>query len=338
MTDASARGGRPREAGLLEPFLRESLAILPTPIERLGTLEQHFGAAPLFVKRDDLTGLAFGGSKARKLEFLMAEAKRRRAETVLTTGFPQSNHARDTAVAARRLGLEPVLVIVGREPREPSGNLVLDQLLGAEIHFAPTARSAIARAKKLVSSRRLRGRRPYFILPGGSTPIGALGYLDAFMELHSQLHSLGLEMPATQFVALGSGGTLAGLLVGRALLASSTRIVGVRVVERRLLRDATVLRLATRTARLIGRPDLKFSATDLEIEDGFVGERYGAATEDGDIATDLFARKQGIFLDPVYTAKTAAAFLAHIESGRVDRRRGTLLWHTGGAIALFRRE
>jgi 1-aminocyclopropane-1-carboxylate deaminase/D-cysteine desulfhydrase-like pyridoxal-dependent ACC family enzyme len=332
----SDAGARTRHSALLERFAREALAQRPTPLERLRNLEAHLGAGPLWIKRDDLSGLAFGGNKARKLEFLMAEAKRRRASCVVTTGFPQSNHARDVAVAARRLGIDPVLIIVGKEPRDSTGNLLLDELLGAEIHFAPTVRRAIASATRVVSSKRLRGKRPYFILPGGSMPIGALGYVDAFLELHAQLAAVGREMPAHQFVALGSGGTLAGLLVGRALTGAKTRIVGVRVVEKRLLRDAIVLRLAARTARLLGRADLRIGAADLAVEDGFVGERYGEATEEGDLATDAFARREGIFLDPVYTAKSAAAFLAHAESPEFDPRTGALFWHTGGGIALFR--
>ncbi|MBI1850861.1 MAG: pyridoxal-phosphate dependent enzyme [Planctomycetes bacterium] len=333
MSEASSRA---RTAALLERFPRETLAVRPTPLERLRNLEAHLSVAPLWVKRDDLTGLAFGGNKARKLEFLMAEAKRRRALCVVTTGFPQSNHARDVAVAARRLGLDPVLIIVGKDPRDATGNLLLDQLLGAEIHFAPTVRRAIAGALRVVSSKRLRGKRPYFILPGGSMPVGALGYVDAFLEMHAQFEAMGREMPARQYVALGSGGTLAGLLVGRALTSAHTRLVGVRVVEKRLLRDAAVLRLATRTARLLGRADLRISSSDFDVEDDFVGERYGTSTEEGDLATDAFARREGIFLDPVYTAKSGAAFLEHAESSAFDPRTGALFWHTGGTIALFR--
>ncbi|WP_080796279.1 D-cysteine desulfhydrase family protein [Corynebacterium pacaense] len=316
---------------------RERLVDAPTPLQRLDRLRKSLGGGPeLWIKRDDLTGLALGGNKARKLEYLLAQARAEDADTLVTVGAAQSNHARQTAAAAAAAGLEAVLVLRvaqgASENYRTSGNILLDRIFGARIVFAeetpqdPHPERALA--EEIIAVLKAQGRRPFFIPSGGSTEIGALGYIEAYAEIASA----GVEFEEI-VLASGSGGTQAGLIAGRQLLAGAGLPaihgvgVGPGVAE---FRDE-VETLSRRTLALFGR-ELDESPI---VDDAHTGSAYGVPTEAGLEAIRLFAQTEGILLDPVYTAKAAAALIFGIRAGRYREDARVLFLHTGGAPALF---
>jgi D-cysteine desulfhydrase family pyridoxal phosphate-dependent enzyme len=304
------------------------LATLPTPLEPLDRLAAAIGtSARLLVKRDDLTGLALGGNKARKLEHLCSEAQARGCDTLVTGGGPQSNHARMTAAAANRLGLQCHLALAGREPSRHDGNLLLDDLLGATLHFtgADGYYEIESSIESLAASLAAEGRTPFAIPVGGASVTGVAAYAAAVDELRTQM-----EDPEWIFVADGSGGTHAGLLAGLGA-SSATRVVGVDVGTRPDL-DTMVPRLAAEAS----------AATDREPPSGFVvvdhdhvGDGYGALSPAGAEAIRLVARTEGILLDPVYSGKAMAALLDWLRDGRIASGDTVVFWATGGAPALF---
>jgi D-cysteine desulfhydrase family pyridoxal phosphate-dependent enzyme len=301
------------------------LAHRPTPLEPLDRLSDWLGGPRLFVKRDDQTGLALGGNKARKLEFLCAEALAQGCDTLVTGGGPQSNHCRMTAAAANRLGLGCHLALAG-PASQPSGNLLLDHLLGAELH--PTAAREYYEIEDSIEAVadeiRKAGGRPYAIPVGGASVTGALGYADAARELAGQL-----EDPLDWIVvADGSGGTHAGLLAG---LDAPTRILGIDVGTRPDL-DERVPELAEATAADLDRPG---PSGELHIDHTRFGAGYGKPTPECLEAIRAVARLEGLILDPVYTGKAMAGLVGWIREGRFTERQSVLFWHTGGAPALF---
>jgi D-cysteine desulfhydrase family pyridoxal phosphate-dependent enzyme len=299
---------------------RISLAHLPTPLDPAPRLSQALGVQVL-VKRDDLTGLALGGNKARKLEYLIADAKARGCDTLVTAGGAQSNFARMTAAAAARLGMECHLVLGGSSPSVLSGNLLLDRLFGARLHFAETHDWQVWEAQVAQIALEL-GPRAYAMPIGGASPLGALSFVSAAEELLAQLPA----PPDWVVIADGSGGTHAGLLVG---LPESVRILGVDVARPPRPHAVRIPELAQETARLLGRT---VPAFELVIVD-HAGPRYGSMTKECREAVQLAARTEGLVLDPVYTGKALAGLMAEVASGRI---RGTVVfWHTGGAPALF---
>jgi D-cysteine desulfhydrase family pyridoxal phosphate-dependent enzyme len=299
---------------------RISLAHLPTPVESAPRLSEVLGIRVL-VKRDDQTGLALGGNKARKLEYLVADAKARGCDTLVTAGGPQSNFARMTAAAAAQLGMACHLVLGGRSPSVFSGNLILDRLFGAELHFAGTDDWRVWETRVVETAREL-GPRAYAMPIGGASAVGSFAFARAAEELLEQLP----EPPDWVVVADGSGGTHAGLLVG---LPKAVRILGVDVARPPRPHAERVPELAQEIARLAGRP---LPAFELELSDQ-TGPRYGAITRECREAVQLAARTEGVVLDPVYTGKAMAGLIAEAKAGRV---RGTVVfWHTGGAPALF---
>lgn len=312
------------------PRLR--LAQLPTPLEEAGRLEQHFPGVRLFLKRDDLTGPVLGGNKARKLEFLLADARQQGAAVVLTVGAAQSNHARLTAGLAARLGLECILVLEGTEPEEKQGNLLLDRLLGAEVRFAG-ARPAQEVMEEMAAGLRGQGRRPYAIPVGGSTPLGALAYCLAMEEMLCQASSLGIVVHRV-YVANGSAGTQAGLVLGARVLDPTLRVIGISVSRSSGECRLRVADLATGAAALLGLP-LTVLPGDVEVRDGYVGPGYGIPTPSCLEAIDLLARYEGVLLDPVYTGKAMAALLDDLRRGEVKEGENVVFWHTGGSPALF---
>jgi D-cysteine desulfhydrase family pyridoxal phosphate-dependent enzyme len=316
---------------------RPALANLPTPLEAMPRLGAHLGLPHLFVKRDDLTGLALGGNKARKLELLCADALDLGCDVLVTGGGVQSNHARMTAAAAARLGLGCHLVL-GGPPRDPkTANLLLDQLFGATLHFttdleleaSADSYADLERAISDVAARvRSEGARPYAIPIGGASTIGAVAYALAGDELASQLPEVGIAHVDTVVVADGSGGTHAGLLAG---LPASTTVVGVDVGTRPGL-DGAVPALAADAARSIGRPAPSGAVV---VDHDHFGDGYGALTDPALSALRLTARLEGIALDPVYSAKAMAALVTRVGDGRIDPASNVVFWHTGGAVALF---
>ena len=303
------------------------LAHRPTPLEPLDRLTDWLGGPRLLVKRDDQTGLALGGNKARKLDHLCAEALALGCDTLVTGGGPQSNHCRMTAAAANRLGLECHLALAGSAAGPPTGNLLLDQLLGAHLH-ATGAREYYeieASIEAVAGEVREAGGRPYPISVGGASVTGAIGYVDAARELIGQL-----DGPLDWIVvADGSGGTHAGLLAG--LDSPGPRVLGVDVGTRPDL-DARVPELAAATAAATGRAA---PGDDVHIDHARFGAGYGQPTPECLEALRTVARLEGLILDPVYTGKAMAALIGWAREGRFTDRHTVLFWHTGGQVGLF---
>ena len=305
------------------------LTHLPTPLEPMDRLGAELGAARLLIKRDDCTGLALGGNKARKLEQLCDEALAVGADVLVTGGGPQSNHVRMTTAAANRLGLACHVALAGNPPEVPTGNLLLDQLLGASLHFiGPVEYYELEAAIEEVAAGLTRGgRRPFAIPVGGASVTGVIAYADAADELLSQVPA-GDDAVDWVVVADGSGGTHAGLLAG---FGARTRILGVDVGTRPDL-DEVVPRLAAQAAARTARP---VPPAQVEIDHDRFGDGYGATTGPALEAIELAARLEGLVLDPVYTGKAMAGLVAAVREGRIGRDATIVFWHTGGAPALF---
>jgi D-cysteine desulfhydrase len=303
------------------------LAHLPTPLEqahRLGAaLDMEPGA--LWVKRDDCTGLAGGGNKARKLGYLCADAVAQGCDVLVTGGGRQSNHVRMTAAAANKLGLDCTVVLASQPPAHPTGNVVLDLVLRPDIVWAGPLDYYGVEAAIQETCDRLRdeGRRPYCMPIGGASAVGALGYVAGADELRGQLPDIELVV-----VADGSGGTHAGLAAG---LGDHRRVLGVDVGTRPDL-DEQVPAKAAEVAALAGRPA---PGGQVQIDHDRFGPGYGAATDDCRQALDLAAKTEGLLLDPVYTGKAMAGLLAARRAGRIERDTRTVFLHTGGMPALF---
>jgi D-cysteine desulfhydrase len=317
---------------------RLPLALLPTPLEPADRLGAALDMAPgsLWVKRDDLTGLGGGGNKARKLEYLCADARERGADTLVTGGGPQSNHARMTAAVANRLGLACTVVMAGSRPATASGNVLLLELFGPEIVWAGAVHegpmdyyaieAAIEDACAAVASA---GRRPYRMPIGGASAVGALGYVRAASELREQAAAaFDGGQPELVVVADGSGGTHAGLAAG---LGDLDLVLGVDVGARPDL-DTQVPAKAVEVARLAGLPEPRGAA---RVDHARVGAGYGAPTEECREAVVLAARQEGLILDPVYTGKALAGLVAARRDGTITARTRTVFVHTGGMPALF---
>ena len=307
---------------------RLKFAHLPTPIEPLPRLTEALGGPRLLVKRDDQTGLAFGGNKTRKLEFLVAEAQSQGADTLITAGALQSNHCRQTAAAAARFGFACTLVLVGEQPVQSSGNLLLDSLFGAGIIWTGKDRrdevlqDAFEKAKK-------SGRRPYLVPYGGSNATGALGYVFAVEELMAQG-----EPPDWIVFASSSGGTQAGLVLGKRLFGYAGSLLGISVDEPEAVLKQRVAGLATETARHLGEGG-DFSPEDILVKAEYCTSGYGVLTGSEREAVRLFARTEGLLLDPVYTGRAAAGMIDLVRRGYFKKEETVLFWHTGGQPALF---
>jgi len=312
---------------------RVTLAHLPTPLDAMSRLSETLGGPDLWIKRDDQTGLAGGGNKTRKLEYLAADARDKGADTLITAGAPQSNHCRQTAAAAARLGFRCALVLSGH-PTEVSGNIVLDKLLGAEIVWAgdtPMGDMLPATFER----QQIAGHRPYLIPYGGSNPIGASAYITAMEELAMQMNALELPPFDRIVFASSSGGTQTGLVLGARMLGLPTQVLGVSVDKPEVvLRDEIVAQLANKTAIYLGL-DFCFGAEDIDVNSDYLGGGYAVMGEPEIEAIQLFARREGILLDPVYTGRSAAGLIDLIRKGKISRNERILFWHTGGTPALF---
>lgn len=307
---------------------RYPLAHLPTPLEPLSRLSAELGGPELWVKRDDQTGLAFGGNKARKLEYLVADALAQGADFLLTAGALQSNHCRQTAAAAARLGMGCKLILVGEPPQQPSANLLLDRLLGAEITWVAKAQRdpTLQAAYKQVQSE---GRKPYPVPYGGSSPLGAAAYAYALAELLAQ--DAGFD---ALIFATSSGGTQAGLLAGARIQNYPGRVVGISVDEPAGVLKPRIAELASRTIQLLGG-DGQIEADEVLVNDRYIGEGYARLGSAELAAIRRFARLEGLLLDPVYTGRAAAGLLDLLAKGFFRKGERLLFWHTGGTPALF---
>jgi 1-aminocyclopropane-1-carboxylate deaminase/D-cysteine desulfhydrase-like pyridoxal-dependent ACC family enzyme len=323
----------------LDTHPRVLLGETPTPLQQLPRLSAELGRFVL-VKRDDLLGPALGGNKTRKLEYLMADAQRLGARKVATFGGLQSNHARLTAAAASLLGMEAHLLYFEPRPKDLQGNLLLNELLGARMHFFPVSSKrprprSLERTIRLARLlARLRVGSHYFIPVGGHTWLGALGYVRGAMEIDEQARGLGMG-DAHLVVAAGTGGTLAGLLAGLRLIGSRLRPLGIDVGKLWKTFPASIAHLATEVCAHLGEPHV-FAPGDVPLVEGtYVGDAYGRTSDAGNAALVRLLRSEGILLDPVYTAKAFAGLLGEAAGGRLGAGEPIVFVHTGGLPALF---
>lgn len=315
---------------------RVKLTNLPTPLQPAQRLGTALGL-DLWLKRDDLTDPGLGGNKIRKLEFMMAEALSQGAKVVITSGGTQSNHARLTAAVAAKLGLECHLVIRGPDTGERKGNLLLDELFGAKLHWRQVERvmDLGPLAEELAAEMAGQGLKPYLIPVGGAAALGELGYIECLVELHRQLETLSYDLAKVRLVcAAGSRGTLAGLVAGKRILNSPVRLTGITVSRPVDWLLENIPPLATEAANLLGYP-LTCTTDDFEIIDGYIGEAYAIPTPEGWAAIRLAGRTEGIVLDPVYTGKAMAGLIGSVEKGLIAKGETVVFLHTGGSPALF---
>jgi len=323
---------------LLSRFPRISLAHLPTPFEPLPRLSRHLGGPALYVKRDDCTGLATGGNKTRKLEFLMGDALEKKATAVVTQGAVQSNHARQTAAAACRLGLKCELIFEKRVSDAPesyrrSGNVLLDRMFGARIREVEKGSDMTAELDAVAALLEERGETPYVIPGGGSNPIGALGYVDCALELLSQANSAGVPLDHVVH-ATGSAGTQAGLVVGLKGSSSGVPLLGIGVNAPQEIQEDKVWQLALETAEFIGAPGV-VRRQDVVANCDYVGPGYGVPTPAMNEAVMLLARLEGLLFDPVYSGKGLAGLIDQVTNGVLKDAKHVVFVHTGGTAGLF---
>lgn len=315
----------------LNDFARVSLGLFPTPLQRLNNLSREFGKN-IFIKRDDLCGVALGGNKVRKLEFLLADAQKQGADVVMTTGQAQSNHAMLTAACANRLGMRTILMLKKRGVTEPKGNQILNQILGAQVEFYDTDNYAdiyeeMARRKKQLA---LEGHTAYEIPVGGSTALGALGYVACVKETLEQCDALDI-VPDRMVGVVGSGGTYAGLCAGADLYAPNMNVTGIAVDNDPFEQITAQLKLEIGALLELDRP---LTAENIEIHYN-CGSGYGIPGPEDGAAVRYLARQEGIFLDPVYTGKAFSEFLRMLRADAFAEEETIIFLHSGGAGGLF---
>jgi 1-aminocyclopropane-1-carboxylate deaminase/D-cysteine desulfhydrase-like pyridoxal-dependent ACC family enzyme len=340
--------------------LRDAIAQLPslpfvgspTPIEPMPRLRAALGGGSpqLLIKRDDAIPFGFGGNKVRKLALVAARAQAEGADTLITAGGVQSNHARATAAAAAKLGMRAVLVANGTPPAAPTANALLDRLLGGEVVHVASREARAAKMEEIAVRLRADGRKPFTIPIGASTPLGALGYVLAVAELVEQI-----PPPDVIIHSTSSGGTQAGLVAGCRLLDLPTRVIGISADDSATSLQSTIADIVGGIGDLLdGHPEtvalrpfdsaiagsvvgppFQGGRTEIEVDDTFVGDGYGIPTAASREALELTARCEAIFLDPTYTAKAMAALIAYVRQRRFKDSERILFWHTGGQVALF---
>ena len=318
-------------------FPRTSLCHQPTPIEAMPRLSELLGGPALYVKRDDCTGLATGGNKTRKLEFLVGEAMQQKADILVTQGAVQSNHVRQTAAAACKVGMKCHVLLERRVPDrdatyEETGNVLLDNLFGATYDFRPAGLDMNAEAEAVTEELRAQGMRPYFIPGGGSNATGALGYVNCAQEIVDHAHDTDQHFDWL-VMSTGSTGTHAGLVAGFAALEHDLPVMGVSVRQPRERQMNAVHGLTQKTLEKLGQPGVPLSK--ILVDDGYVGEGYGIPAESTLEAIRLTARQEGLLLDPVYSAKGMAGLIGMVRQGFFKPTDKVLFLHTGGATALF---
>lgn len=313
----------------MKQISRLHFAHLPTPIEELPRLSEALGGPRLLIKRDDQTGLAFGGNKTRKLEFLVAEALDQGARTLISGGALQSNHCRQTAAAAARFGLDCILVLNGEMPDEPSANLLLDQLFGAEIVTVADRAYRDQTLQATFDKASSAGRKPYLVPYGGSSPTGALGYAFAVEEFMKQNGQADWMVFGTS-----SGGTHAGLVLGQRVFGYKGKVLGISIDESEDWLKTHVSALASGASEKLGER-IEFTPADVLANADYCGAGYGVLTDAEREAVQLFAKYEGLLLDPVYTGRAAAGMIDLIRTGFFKKEETILFWHTGGQPALF---
>jgi len=308
---------------------RIHFAHLPTPIEELPRLSENLGGPRILVKRDDQTGLAFGGNKTRKLEFLVAEAREQGARMLISGGALQSNHCRQTAAAAARFGFDCTLVLNGNMPEHPSANLLLDQLFGAEIVTIEDRAYRDQVLQETYDKAVEAGKKPYLVTYGGSSPTGALGYAFAVKEFMEQNVQVDWIVFGTS-----SGGTHAGLVLGQRVFGYKGKVLGISIDEPEEWLKTRVSALASGASEKLGKR-IDFTPEDVLANEEYCRAGYGVLTDAEREAVRLFARMEGLLLDPVYTGRAAAGMIDLIRKGYFRKDETVLFWHTGGTPALF---
>jgi D-cysteine desulfhydrase family pyridoxal phosphate-dependent enzyme len=306
-----------------------------TPLLPLPRFAEAIGAKSIWIKRDDLTGFAFGGNKLRKLEFLIGEALKQGCDLIITGGSPQSNHARLTVAAANKAGLDTWLCFAGNRWGSVQGNLLLDHLLGAACFLTGAYGSdgLLQAMEEKAEDARRQGRKPYVIPVGGSTETGDYGYFLAWEELERQRKQQNLPPFDEIYLPVGTGGTLAGLACGRGCDAAGTHLVGISVWLPKEKAEQEVKRLGSKLMRKIGG-EREYSLEPIRILDAYIGRKYGVPSDEGMEAIRLLAQTEGVFVDPVYTGKALAGLIDQVKNG-IAGEKHLLFWHTGGTPALF---
>jgi D-cysteine desulfhydrase len=327
----------------MPPIHRLHFAHLPTPIEELPRLSAALGGPRLLVKRDDQTGLAFGGNKTRKLEFLVAEAQEQGAQMMISAGAIQSNHCRQTAAAAARYGMECTLVLTGEMPLKPTANILLDQLFGARIVNVLDRKDRDRILQETFDKATAEGKSPYLVPYGGSSSTGALGYAFAMEELMKQLTDTRNQVSLRNLVSGGvdwivfgtsSGGTHAGLVLGQRVFGFKGKVLGISIDEPVEWLQKNVSALATSASERLGER-IEFAPADVAANADYCAAGYGVLTEAEREAVHMFASLEGLLLDPVYTGRAAAGMIDLIRKGFFRKDETVLFWHTGGQPALF---
>lgn len=325
-------------------FPRKKLAFFPTPVHKLEKLSELFGVN-LYLKRDDLSGIIeFSGNKMRKLEYLLGDAIAQGADTVITFGPTQSNHAMQTVSACRAAGLKPILYLttfVDFDENDIRANMLVDEIMGAEIHIVPSNgepmfiayERSYALAKERAEELKSEGHKAYTIPVGGTSPVGDIGFAEAIIELHQQMMDAGVKM---DYIAhsTGSGGMLAGLAAGKALIESDVKILSFRASEKKDDHPDWVAEIATEILQRLGS-DKKVTAQDLNMDATYFGPGYEKPNALSDEAIKLLARNEGILIDPVYGSKALAGLFDYIRKGKVPKGSNVVFWHTGGTVAFF---
>jgi len=308
---------------------RLHFAHLPTPIEELPRLSEHLAGPRILIKRDDQTGLAFGGNKTRKLELLIAEAQEQGAKMLISSGALQSNHCRQTAAAAAKYGFECTLVLTGDRPDKPSANLLLDELFGAKIVAVPDRKDRDRILQETFDNAVAEGKKPYLVPYGGSSPTGALGYAFAMEELMKQNSHADWIVFGTS-----SGGTHAGLVLGQRVFGYQGKVLGISIDEPEEWLKTHVSALASDASEKLGER-INFTRDDVLANDNYCKAGYGVLTDAEREAVRLFAKYEGLLLDPVYTGRAAAGMIDLIRKGFFKNDETVLFWNTGGQPALF---
>jgi D-cysteine desulfhydrase family pyridoxal phosphate-dependent enzyme len=321
--------------GSMDDQPRIPIGFFPTPLMELKRLSNVLNGPRILMKRDDLSGLALGGNKTRKLEFLMGEALSFGHDAVITGGAIQSNHCRQTAAAAAAVGLECHLALGGEEPQLTEGNLLLDRLLGAIIHWCGEKRKGEL-IPKIAEELRCKGRKPYIIPYGGSNAVGALGFVAAVDELKRQLSAQNIGADCVIFPS-SSGGTQAGMTVGVDLYELPVQLIGIGIDKGEAGEAPYESQIATLASQIAGRLGIKsnYAAGRIQVRDEYLGEGYGVVGDSEREAIQLVARYEGVLLDPVYTGRAMGALIDMIRKKEFNRGDTVLFWHTGGTPALF---
>jgi len=316
---------------------RVALANLPTPLQEASNLSAVLGGPRILIKRDDLTGLGLGGNKARKLEFILADAKQKGADVVITTGGSQSNHAAQTAAAAMKLGMECYLVLYRGVHPENQGNMLLYRLYNAKVEIVGEKSADLPkimeRIDRLAAELRSQGRTPYVIPIGGMMPQGTLGYALAVSEILDQLKQQ--QGSASYLIdCCGTGGTMAGIVLGAKYFKADFKVIGISVSAKAEVLKPRIADMASQTAQLL-QAELSFKPEEITVYDDYIGESYGIPTKECIEAIKLVAQTEGIILDPVYTGKTMAGLINLVRQGRFTSKDTVIFMHTGGAAGLF---